>query len=150
MTTTIRMLILVCSIHGITYGATNNAEEYFNVKWETYEVDTIVDIPLEESVEPMTEMDTTTVYEIKSIEDEAVDTQSGSILSINKDNFDQQLFVYDGANENSCLLDNIKTTLMWWTFPNGTLRRRNFNTQRNILLLDSITTIIDLYLFCQR
>lgn len=52
------------------------------------------------------------------------------------------LFVKYGTDDgNTCLLDNIKQEILWWTFPNGTLKTTNakygkHTNKRNIIKLN--------------
>lgn len=44
------------------------------------------------------------------------------VNNVNNIDFDSLISKVDTNYENSCLLDNFKIALLWWTFPNGTLR----------------------------
>lgn len=64
--------------------------------------------------------------------DNTPDTDINLLNSENSTELDRLLVKLDGDDGNSCLLDNIKSALLWWTFPNGTLRVSNLNITRKL------------------
>lgn len=51
--------------------------------------------------------------------------EESSTDSIEEKNLESLFVKYGTDDGNTCLLDNVKQEILWWTFPNGTLKPPN-------------------------
>ncbi|XP_068143300.1 LOW QUALITY PROTEIN: toll-like receptor 13 [Drosophila tropicalis] len=76
-------------------------------------------------------------FDLESNENESgQETESNSESRESDDETDLKsiLLKYDTDDGNSCLLDLIKDEILWWTYPNGSLKEVNLKYSKNLYL----------------
>lgn len=100
----------------------NNNEFYnFNSQYKLLSTDG----HLEQSIMPAEVIEGTTPITNKKDFNSSLEDAEENALNIN--DMESLLLNFNNDDGNTCLLDDIKTAIRWWSYPNGTLRASELN-----------------------